>query len=139
MFTLTVALTMMIQGPVIDGQRQTFMKCLATNSKAAETQKVTAEGFAAFIHQACGPNATTLKESLVKFDTTHGVTRKQAETDDQGMIDDFFKEAADHYRFRSGESGKPAAAAPATPATPATHEAAAPTAKPPVQPALSPK
>ncbi|RST30877.1 hypothetical protein HMF7854_08510 [Sphingomonas ginkgonis] len=127
MVTLSIALTMMLQGPVIDAQRQSFMKCLAAATTRGSEQKVAAEDVDAFLRQACGADGERLKASLIKFDTTHGVGRKQAEADDQQMIEDFYKDAVGHFRARA----TPLDAKPVT--------AAAPPGTPPAQPAVVPK
>lgn len=116
----------------INAPRDAFKTCLREASSKASNEKVGAEGFEAYVRNACTSELGSFKGAVVKFDMGNKMSKKASDEDASSMIADFVGSALDHYKYMTGSTGetKQAAAAPATSpaaaATPAPTPASAP-------------
>lgn len=80
--------------------RQAFVSCLHDAAEAAGSQKVSADGFEAFVMERCQARVTAFKDALIGFDVSNGVARKAASSDAQLQVDDYLAGAKDNYQLR---------------------------------------
>jgi hypothetical protein len=106
----------------INAPRDAFKVCLREASSKASNDKVAADGFDAYVRQACTAQLDEFKGAIVKFDMSNKMSKKASGEDADAMIADFVSSALDHYQYVTGGNGatKQAAAAPAPAATVAT-------------------
>lgn len=113
----------------INAPREAFRTCLKEASSKASNEKVGAEGYEAYVRNACSSQLGSFKGAVVKFDMGNKMSKKASDEDADMMIADFMGSAVDNYKYRNGGGEKQVAAAPApaaTPATPTPTPAAAP-------------
>ena len=82
---------------VINGPRDAFKTCLKEASSKAATDKVTADGYAAYVRNACGSQVGAFKGAVVKFDMGNKMSRSASDQDADQMISDFVDSALDNY------------------------------------------
>lgn len=107
---------------VINGPRAAFKTCLKEASSKAASDKVTADGYVAYIRSACGAEVGAFKGAVVKFDMGNKMSRNASDQDADQMISDFVDSSLENYKYRTGansatkeaEAAKPALA-PTTP------------------------
>jgi hypothetical protein len=107
---------------VINGPRDAFKTCLKEASSKAASDKVTPDGYVAYIRNACGPQVGSFKGAVVRFDMGNKMSRNASDQDADAMLADFLDSALENYKYRTGanaavkeaEAAKPALA-PATP------------------------
>jgi hypothetical protein len=107
---------------VINGPRDAFKACLREASSKAAADKVTADGYAAYVRNACGAQVGAFKGAVIRFDMGNKMTRNASDQDANAMISDFVDSALENYKYRTGanaatkeaEAAKPALA-PTTP------------------------
>jgi hypothetical protein len=104
---------------VINGPRDAFKVCLREASSKAANDKVTADGYVAYVRDACGTQVGAFKGAVIRFDMGNKMSRKASDDDADAMIRDFVDSALENYKYRTGTNA-------------ATKEAVA------VQPALAP-
>jgi hypothetical protein len=100
MFT-SVVLAMLIQSAGAS-QRQEFVACLKQAASSAQTEKVGADAFGPYARQKCGAIEGSFKGALIAFDVKNKVSRKQASSDADAQIDDYFGSALDRYKSMVG-------------------------------------
>ena len=107
---------------VINGPRDAFKTCLREASSKAATDKVTADGYAAYIRNACGAQVGAFKGAVVKFDMGNKMSRKASDEDADAMIGDFVSSSLENYKYRAGAEAAATkqASAPAPALVPAT-------------------
>ena len=120
----------------INVPRDAFQACLKQSVDKATAQKITGDGYEAFVRTTCGGELNTFKSAVTSFDMKNKMSRKDASDDADAMIADFVSSSANHYRYVSKSdpvgSAKPAKAVEATATTNATP------AKPAATPAVAP-
>lgn len=114
----------------INAPRDAFKTCLKDASTKALGAKITAQGYEAYVRNACTGELGSFKTATIKFDVGNKMSRKDASDDADSMISDFVASALDHYKYMAG----PTLTEKAVAAT-----AAAPAATPPPTPAAQPK
>jgi microcompartment protein CcmK/EutM len=87
---------------VINGPRDAFKTCLKEASSKASNDKVTADGYDAYIRNACGAQLGSFKGAVVKFDMGNKMSRKASDEDANAMIADFVGSGLDHYKYITG-------------------------------------
>ena len=100
MFELTIAsaiLAAALQTAAADGARTALRTCIKQATVEAKGQKVTNDGFTAFVRQKCSTQETSFKSAVWAFDSKNKVSKKQSESDAEFQIEDFLSMAADHY------------------------------------------
>ena len=100
MIVLSVAsaiLLALVQNAAANTSRSELRNCLKEAVTQAKSDKIAADGFAAFASERCGKSAAGLKSALVSFDVKNKVSRRQAESDAQEQIDEFVTMAAETY------------------------------------------
>ena len=118
----------------INAPREAFRTCLKEASSKASNEKVGAEGYEAYVRNACSSQLGSFKGAVVKFDMGNKMSRKASDDDANSMIEDFVSSALDNYKYLNRESVAPVAKAASAPApTPAV------TTPPPPTPAAQPK
>lgn len=98
----------------INAPREAFAACLKASVEKAAAQKVAGDGYDAFVRTACSGQLDSLKSAVVSFDMKNKMSKKDAASDAESMIDDFVSGSADHYRYMN-KSDPVASAAPAKP------------------------
>ena len=120
MITIVVAAMLAMAGNGAD-TRHDFVQCLKQASTDAKSQKVAADGFVAFAKNACGTVEGPFRSTLVSADVSHGMSRKESDSDAASQIGDYYSERLDSYKFEVESAAADAAKAEA----PAKVEAAA--------------
>jgi hypothetical protein len=118
----TSAIFLTASQAVISGPRDGFKACLKEASNKASSEKVSADGYEAYIRNACSAQLGSFKGAVIKFDMGNKMSRKASDDDAEAMIADFLGSALDHYKYITGANAavkEANAAAPAlAPATP---------------------
>src|SRR5437867_7837637 len=86
---------------VINGPREAFRACLKEQGSKASNEKVTADGFEAYIRNACGAQLGAFKGAVVKFDMGNKMSRAASDEDARMMISDFMGSALENYKYRN--------------------------------------
>lgn len=100
MFELAIASAIFaaaFQTAAADGARTALRTCIKQAAVEAKGQKVTNDGFTAFVRQKCSAQETSFKSAVWAFDSKNKVSKKQSESDAEFQIEDFLSMAADHY------------------------------------------
>jgi hypothetical protein len=100
---------------VINGPRDAFKTCLKEASSKAASDKVTADGFAAYVRNACGSQVGAFKGAVVKFDMGNKMSRNASDQDANQMISDFVDSSLENYKYRTGANAEAKEAAAAKP------------------------
>jgi hypothetical protein len=108
---------------VINGPRDAFKSCLKAAGSKASSEKVTPDGFEAYVRSTCGSQLGAFKSAVVKFDMSNKMSRNASDEDANMMIADFVGSALETYKYRNRGSSD------------ATKEASSP---PPSAPAVTP-
>lgn len=104
----------------IDAPRDAFRACLKEASSKASNDKVTADGYEAYVRNACTNELGSFKGAVVKFDMGNKMSKKASGDDADSMISDFMSSALDNYKYLNRDSvaaKKEVASAPAPAAT----------------------
>ena len=96
-----------LQTAAADASRKAFTACLREAVEKGKTEKVAADGFTAYVQGRCAPASASFKNSMVSFDVKNKVPRKQATSDAESQINDYYAETADRYKFQVAPGGKP--------------------------------
>jgi hypothetical protein len=120
MITIVVAAMLAMAGNGAD-TRHDFVQCLKQASTDAKSQKIAADGFVEFAKNACVTVEAPFRSTLVSADVSHGMSRKDSDSDASSQIRDYYSERLDSYKFEVESAAADAAKADA----PAKVEAAA--------------
>lgn len=97
-----------MQNAAADASRKAFTACLREAVEKGKAEKVALTGFDAYVRARCAPVSAKFADVLVSFDLKNKVPRKQATSDAQSQITDYYTETADRYKFQTETaSGKP--------------------------------
>lgn len=113
----------------INAPRDAFRNCLKEASSKATTDGVNADGYEAYVRNACSSELGSFKGAVVKFDMGNKMSKKASDEDANLMIGDFLASSLDRYKYVTGATSitKQAVAAVAPPsATPPPTPAGAP-------------
>lgn len=94
-----------MQSAAADASRKAFTACLREAVDKAKAEKVTLAGFDAYVRARCAPVSTRFADVLVSFDLKNKVPRKQATSDAQSQITDYYTETADRYKYQVEAGG----------------------------------
>ena len=114
----------------INAPREAFRSCLKEASTKATGEKVAADGYEAYVRNACSNQLGVFKGAVVKFDMGNKMSKKASDDDANSMIADFVGSASDNYKYMMRGSA---------PAKEASASAPAATTPPPPTPAAQPK
>ena len=110
----------------INAPRMAFTACLKQADTKATSQKVAGDAYEAFVRNTCSAQLQALRSAMVGFNVKNGMSRKDAATDADLMVDDYLASSIDHYKFMASTNQPPPqaaatapASAPTVPATPA--------------------
>ena len=101
---------------VINGPRDAFKTCLKEASAKAASDKVPADGYGAYVRNACGPQVGAFKGAVVRFDMGNKMSRNASDQDANAMISDFVDSALENYKYRTGANAATREASAAKPA-----------------------
>jgi hypothetical protein len=87
----------LFQTAAADGARTTLRTCIKQAAIEAKGQKVTNDGFAAFVRGKCTAQETSFKSAVWAMDSKNKVPKKQSDSDAEFQVEDFVTSAADHY------------------------------------------
>ena len=96
-----------MQSAAADASRKAFTACLREAVEKGKTEKVAVDGFTAYVQAHCASASASFKDSMVSFDVKNKVPRKQAASDAESQINDYYAETADRYKFQAQPGGKP--------------------------------
>jgi len=102
----------------IAAPRTAFTACLKQADSTATNQKVAGDAYEAFVRTTCSAQLGTLRSAMVNFNVKNGMSRKDAATDADLMIDDYLASSIDHYKFMVSTNEPPPKAPAPTPAAP---------------------
>ena len=122
MFALATASALALvalQSSAANTARTGFNTCIREAAAQAKKDKVPLENLVAQLRQACEGEGAKLKAALVAFDVKNGVSRKQAASDADLQLDDYYVAQEERYRYEI-EANKPREALAAKPADPST-------------------
>ncbi len=89
----------LLQSAAINSQRDAFLACLKSGMQTANSQKMPAASFEAFLRQNCAAVETSFQASLIAFDVKNKVPRKQAAADAKLQVDDFVASSVERYEI----------------------------------------
>jgi hypothetical protein len=115
---------------VINGPRDAFKTCLKEASAKAASDKVPADGYGAYVRDACGAQVSAFKGAVVKFDMGNKMSRNASDSD----ANDFVDSALETYKYRTGANAATREASAAKPAPAPATLAATPQPIPASQP-----
>jgi hypothetical protein len=101
---------------VINGPRDAFKVCLREASSKAANDKVAADGYVAYVRDACGTQVGAFKGAVIRFDMGNKMSRKASDDDADAMIRDFVDSALENYKYRTGTNAATKEAVAAQPA-----------------------
>ena len=97
-----------LQSAAADASRKAFTACLRAAVEKAQADKVALAGFDAYVRAQCSPASDKFVDVLVSFDVKNKVPRKQATTDAQSQITDYYSETGERYKYQvEAAGGKP--------------------------------
>lgn len=110
---MLIAAMMLAGGGNGADSRHDFVTCLKQASVDAKSKKIGADGFADFAKTSCAAVEAPFKASLVSTDVSHGMSRRDSDSDAASQISDYYSERADSYKFEveSAQPQEPAAEA----------------------------
>ena len=100
-----------LQNAAATSARSALVTCLRTAVAEAQKAKVAPEALTDQMRQACAAEAGKLKSALVAFDVKNGIGRKQAASDADLQLDDYYATQEDHYRYELEKQAPKAASA----------------------------
>ena len=101
----------------ISAPRAEFTSCLKQASARAGSEKVTADGFEAYVRGACSSQVSALKSALVAWDVKNGSSKKSAAEGAELTISDYLQSSLERYTAEMRiATPAPAAQAAAVPA-----------------------
>ena len=62
----------------INAPRDAFKACLKQGDAKAKSEKVAADGYDAYLRNACSAQTSSLRSALIAFDLKNGISRKSA-------------------------------------------------------------
>ena len=101
---------------VINGPRNAFKDCLREASSKATAEKVSADGYEAYVRSTCSAQLGSFKGAVIKFDMGNKMSRRSSDDDADAMIGDFVGSALDHYKYITGANSATREASAAAPA-----------------------
>ena len=70
-----------------------------------KAEKVAAAGFDAYVRGQCASAGTTFRDAMVSFDVKNKVPRKQAASDAESQVTDYYVETGERYKFQTETAG----------------------------------
>ncbi|MEO8175971.1 MAG: hypothetical protein ABI626_04855 [Sphingomicrobium sp.] len=95
------------QTAAADSSRKAFTACLREAVEQGKSDKVEAGGFDAYVRSHCISASTSFRDSMVSFDVKNKVPRKQATSEAESQISDYYSETGERYKMLTGAAGKP--------------------------------
>ncbi len=108
MISLMIATTIYaaaFQTAAADSSRKAFTACLREAVDKGKAEKIAAAGFDAYVRGHCAATSTTFRNAMVSFDVKNKVSRKQATSDAESQITDYYIETGDRYKFQTETAG----------------------------------
>jgi hypothetical protein len=96
-----------LQSATADASRKAFTACLREAVEKGKTEKVGLAGFDAYVRAQCAPVSSKFADVLVSFDVKNKVPRKQAASDAESQITDYYTETGERYKYQVEAGGKP--------------------------------
>ena len=89
------------QSAAADSSRKEFTACLRGAVDKGKAAKVAAPEFDAYLRAQCAPVSAKFRDAMVSFDVKNKVPRKQATSDAESQISDYYSETGDRYKFQT--------------------------------------
>ena len=96
-----------MQSTAADSSRKAFTACLREAVEKGKAEKVALGGFDAYERAHCAPVSAKFADVLVSFDVKNKVPRKQAASDAESQITDYYTETNERYKYQIEAGGKP--------------------------------
>ena len=93
------------QTAAADSSRKAFTACLRAAVDKGKAEKVAAAGFDAYVRGQCATASSTFRDAMVSFDVKNKVPRKQAASDAESQITDYYVETGERYKFQTETAG----------------------------------
>ena len=93
------------QTAAADTSRKAFTACLREAVDKGKAEKVAAAGFDAYVRAHCTSVSASFVEKLVSFDVKNKVPRKQATSDAESQVSDYYTETGERYKFQTQTAG----------------------------------
>ena len=93
------------QSAAADSSRKAFTACLREAVDKGKSEKVAAPGFDAYVRAQCTPVSAKFRDAMVSFDLKNKVPRKQATSDAESQISDYYSETGERYKFQTETAG----------------------------------
>jgi hypothetical protein len=103
----------------ISAPRDAFRACLKQANTKATSDKVAADGFEAYVLNACTAQHDALKSAIIAFNMKNGMAHKAAADDADSTVEDYVSSYVDNYRFLTNYNKPSPQPAPPPPAVPA--------------------
>ena len=94
-----------MQSAAADSSRKAFTACLRDVVEKGKTEKVALDGFDAYARAHCAPVSAKFVDVLVSFDVKNKVPRKQATSDAESQITDYYTETGERYKYQVEAGG----------------------------------
>ena len=88
-----------LQTAAADASRKAFTACLRGAVEKGKTEKVALAGFDAYVRAQCAPVSAKFVDAMVSFDVKNKVPRKQATSDAESQITDYFNETGERFKY----------------------------------------
>ena len=93
------------QSAAADASRKEFTACLRQAVDKGKSEKVATPGFDAYLRAQCAPASAKFRDAMVSFDVKNKVPRKQATSDAESQISDYYSETGERYKFQTETAG----------------------------------
>ena len=93
------------QTAAADSSRKAFTACLREAVDHGKAEKIAAGGFDAYARGRCTSASTSFRDAMVSFDLKNKVPRKQATSDAESQISDYYTETGERYKFQTETAG----------------------------------
>lgn len=102
----------------INAPRDAFGDCLKASAAKAATEKVEGDAFEAYLQNACAAQITAYRDASIRFDMKNGVSRKEAASATDDMVNGWLESSIENYKHRAGARAAAPTKAAVTPASP---------------------
>lgn len=93
------------QSAAADSSRKVFTACLREAVEKGKAEKVAADAFDAYVRTHCTAKSASFRDAMVSFDVKNKVPRRQATSDAESQISDYYAETGERYKFQTQTAG----------------------------------
>jgi hypothetical protein len=93
------------QSAAADSSRKAFTACLREAVEKGKAEKVAADSFEAYARTHCTAKSASFRDAMVSFDVKNKVPRRQATSDAESQINDYYTETGDRFKLQTQTAG----------------------------------